>query len=229
MYKRQGGEGTIGNQVRLGDLLIRAKLITDEDVQKALACQRECGGRLGDNLVATGAISQQDLNAFVYKIPAAPPDIASTGLETSDLISLMMKLIYTERLETVRQIKFAIKLPYHLVLELVRLAVDNRMLRSLGAGRTDSPIDLGYALTDEGRRYTLDALEQLRYAGPAPVTLDDFTHQVCLQRPTNELVTVESITAAIGDLVVASDLLEQCGPALNSGRAILLYLSLIHI
>jgi hypothetical protein len=55
------------------------------------------------------------------------------------------------------------------------------------------------------------------------VTLDDFNHQVCLQRPTNELVTVESITAAIGDLVVTSDLLEQCGPALNSGRAILLY------
>jgi len=217
------GEGTIGNQVRLGDLLSRAKLITDEDVQKALSCQRECGGRLGDNLVATGAISQQDLNAFVYKIPAGPPDIAATGLETSDLISLLMKLLYTERLETVRQFKNAIKLPYHLVLELARLAVDNKMLRSLGAGRTDSPIDLGYALTDEGRRFTLDALEQQRYAGPAPVTLDAFTHQVCLQRPTNELVTVESITKAIGDLVVSSDLLEQCGPALNSGRAILLY------
>jgi hypothetical protein len=209
--------------VRLGDLLIRAKLITDEDVQKALACQRECGGRLGDNLVATGAISQEDLNAFVYKIPAAPPDIAATGLETTDLIALLLKLIYTERLESVRQFKNAIKLPYHLVLELVRMAVDNKMLRSLGAGRSDSPIDLGYAFTEEGRRYTLDALEQQRYAGPAPVTLDDFTHQVCLQRPTNELVTVESITAAIGDLVVASDLLEQCGPALNSGRAILLY------
>ena len=216
-------EGAIGNQVRLGDLLIRAKLITEEDVQRALACQRECGGRLGDNLVAIGAISQQDLNAFVYKMPAGPPDIASTGLETTELISLLMKLIYTERLETVRQFKNAIKLPYHLVLELVRLAVDNQMLRSLGAGRSDSPIDLAYAFTEEGRRFTLDALEQQRYAGPAPVTLDAFTHQVCLQRPTNELVTVESIKAAIGDLVVAPDLLEQCGPALNSGRAILLY------
>jgi hypothetical protein len=209
--------------VRLGDLLIRANLITEEDVQKALARQREHGGRLGDSLVAIGAISQQDLNAFVYKIPAAPSDIEATGLETSDLIGLLMKLIYTERLETVRQFKNAIKLPYHLVLELVRLAVDNKMLRSLGAGQSDSPIDLSYAFTEEGRRYTLDALEQQRYAGPAPVTLEDFTHQVCLQRPTNELVTVKGITEAIGDLVVSSELLEQCGPALNSGRAILLY------
>jgi hypothetical protein len=134
-----------------------------------------------------------------------------------------MKLIYTERLETVRQFKNAIKLPYHLVLELVRMAVDNKLLRSLGAGRSDSPIDLGYAFTEEGRRFTLDALEQLRFAGPAPVTLDDFTRQVCLQRPTNESVTVEGITAAIEGLVVSTDLLEQCGPALNSGRAILLY------
>jgi hypothetical protein len=70
-----------------------------------------------------------------------PPDIASTGLETSDLIALLMKLIYTERLETVRQFKNAIKLPYHLVLDLVRMAVDNKMLRNLGAGLSDSPID----------------------------------------------------------------------------------------
>jgi len=216
-------EGAIGNRVRLGDLLIRANLITEEDVQKALARQREHGGRVGDNLVATGAIAQETLNAFVYKIPAGPPDIASTGLETSDLIGLLMKLIYTERLETVRQFKKAIKLPYHLVLELVRLAVDNKLLRSLGAGISDSPIDLCYAFTEEGRRYTLDALDQRRYAGPAPVTLDAFVHQVCLQRPTNELVTVAGITKAIDDLVVSSELLEQCGPALNSGRAILLY------
>lgn len=221
--KSPGREGVIGNRVRLGDLLIRANLITEEDVFKALARQREHGGRVGENLVAIGAISQQDLNAFVYKIPAAPQDLAGTGLETSDLIGLLLKLIYTERLESVRQFKNAIKLPYHLVLELVRLAVDNKMLRSLGAGRSDSPIDLGYAFTEEGRRYTLDALEQQRYAGPAPVTLDEFTHQVCVQRPTNELVTVKGITEAIGDLVVSSELLEQCGPALNSGRAILLY------
>ena len=218
-----GREGPIGNRVRLGDLLVRAGLISEEDVQTALSRQRELGGRLGDNLVAIGAIAQPDLNSFVYRMPAGPPDIASTGLETSDLIALLMKLIYTERLETVRQFKNAIKLPYHLVLELVRMAVDNKMLRNLGAGRSDSPIDFGYAFTEEGRRYTLDALEQLRYAGPAPVTLDDFVHQVCLQRPTNELVTVEGITKAIGDLVGSSDLLEQCGPALNSGRAILLY------
>jgi hypothetical protein len=221
--KSSGREVAIGNQVRLGDLLIRANLITEEDVQKALERQCECGGRLGDNLVAIGAISQQDLNAFVYKIPAGPPDLAATGLETTDLIALLMKLIYTERLETPRQFKNAIKLPYHLILELVRLSVDNKLLRALGAGRSDSPIDLGYAFTEEGRRFTLDALEQQRYAGPAPVTLDHFTHQVCLQRPTNELVTVKGITEAIGELVVSSELLEQCGPALNSGRAILLY------
>jgi len=221
--KSVGRGGVIGNRVRLGDLLVRANLISEQDVQKALARQREEGGRLGDNLVAIEAISQQDLDAFVYKIPTAPPDLAATGLETSDLIGLLMKLIYTERLESVRQFKNAIKLPYHLVLELVRLAVDNKMLRNLGPGRSDSPIDLCYTFTEEGRRYTLDALEQQRYAGPAPVTLEEFTHQVCLQRPTNELVTVKGITEAIGELVVSSDLLEQCGPALNSGRAILLY------
>ena len=40
------------------------------------------------------------------------------------------------------------------------------------------------------------------YTGPAPVTLDDFTDQVNLQKLTNELVTPEKIKAAITGLAV---------------------------
>jgi hypothetical protein len=49
----------------MGDLLIGAKLVTVEDVAAALARQAENGARLGDNLVALGAIDKQALNAFL--------------------------------------------------------------------------------------------------------------------------------------------------------------------
>jgi DNA polymerase III delta prime subunit len=46
---------------------------------------------------------------------------------------------------------------------------------------------------------------------------------VLRQKVTNETVTYNSIRAALGDYNVADDLINQIGPALNSGRPMLLY------
>jgi len=209
--------------LRLGDLMIRAKLVTEEDVANAVARIAEHGGRLGDNLVAMGLITQEVLEAFIHRIPTEPTDIAATGIDETQLLALLMKLIYTGRLETNRQFVEAIKLPYHLVLDLVQMAVDRALLRTLGSRDSDSLMDMSYAITDEGRRWTIDALQRLRYVGPAPVTIEEFTDQVNLQKLTNELVTIERIRKALGDLTFDDSIVEQCGPALNSGRAMLLY------
>ena len=44
-----------------------------------------------------------------------------------------------------------------------------------------------------------------------------------LQKLTNELITFERIRKATAELTFEDALIEQCGPALNSGRAMLLY------
>ena len=209
--------------MRLGDLLIRAKRVTEEDVTRALARRNEFGGRLGDNLVALGAIDEATLDSYLHRIPGEPEDIERTGIEEAELIGLLMKLIYSARLQSVRQYMEAIKLPYHIVSELVRMAVDRQLLHSLGSRLTDNPIDLSYALTEEGRRWTVDALERLRYYGPAPVPIGEFTEQVNRQKLTSEVVTMGRVRTAVADLEMDASILEQAGPALNSGRAILLY------
>ena len=134
-----------------------------------------------------------------------------------------MKLIYTARLQTVRQFSEAIKLPHHIVLELVRMAVDRALLQNLGSRHSDSLLDMTYMFTDEGRRYVQDALQRLHYVGPAPVTIEEFNDQVNLQKLTNELVTYEKIRTALVGLQFEDRIIEQSGPALNSGRAMLLY------
>jgi hypothetical protein len=204
-------------------LLIRAKLVTEQDVAKALERLAIQGGRLGDNLVANGAITQEALDAFLHRTPREPADIAATGIDEADLLGLLLKLIYTGRLQTVRQFAEAIKLPYHIVLELVRMAVDRQFLQNLGSRNSDSLIDLAYSFTDEGRRHVIDALQRLRYTGPAPVTIEEFNDQVNLQKLTNELVTYEKIRTATQGLQFDDRIIEQSGPALNSGRAMLLY------
>jgi len=220
---RASGEDAIEQRVRLADLLIRAKLVTEQDVAKALVRQKERGGRLGDNLVATGAIDQKVLDGFIHRIPPEPNNIVETGIDEAVLVALLMKLIYTGRLETVGQFVEAIKLPVPIVMDLVQKAIERRLLYALGAREFDSPLSMGYAFTDEGRRWTLDAIRQSGYVGPAPVTLREFTDRVNLQKPTNERVTAERIRSAVSELVLEDSIVEQVGPALNSGRAILLY------
>ena len=115
----------------LGDLLIQAKLLTAEQVKKALKLQAGQGGRLGDSLVASGFIAQDVLDAFRHRIPTEPADIAATKINETDLLNLLMKLIYAGHLKTIREFVDAIKLPYQIVHDLVQMAVDRQLLRTM--------------------------------------------------------------------------------------------------
>jgi hypothetical protein len=216
-------EAVIQVHMRLGDLLIESKLVTQEQLTKALAAQAELGGRLGDQLVAMGAIPRAELERFLHSMPSEPADLRATRIDPTDLLSLVMKLIYVDHLESIRQIVDAIKLPYHIVLDLVQMAIDRQLLFALGTRDSASTLDLSYSMTDAGRKWVLDALNQNRYTGAAPVTIDEFNHQVNLQKLTNEKITFERIRTSLGSLVFDDRIIEQSGPALSSGRAMLLY------
>ena len=210
-------------RLQLGDLLVHAKLVTAEDVSAALQRQVTHGGRLGENLVAMGAISQEALDRILHHIPVEPADLAATGIDSVDLMGLMMKLIYSARLQTIRQISEAIMLPIRMVTELVQMAVDRKLLQSLGVRGNDRLGGASYDFTDAGRRWAIDALAQVGYVGPAPVPLEQFNEQVMHQRLTNEVITFDRIRKSIGSLTFDDALIEKCGPGLNSGRAMLLY------
>jgi hypothetical protein len=224
ILKKEGKDGPpIKVRLQLGDLLVRAGLVTVRQLEDALRIQGMRGGRLGGILVDTGALEQQALEEFLSRMPQEPASLAATGIDETELLGMLMKAIYSGRLESVRQFVDAIKLPYHIVLELVKAAVDRQLLQALGTRESSSLADLCYSLTEQGRQWTLDALEQVRYAGPVPVTLDEFTERVSLQKITNEVISLEDIEEALKDLTFGRSILEQVGPALNSGRALLLY------
>jgi hypothetical protein len=209
--------------MRLGDLLIRANLVTEKDVATALEQVKAHGGVLGDSLVATGAIDKAVLDGFLHRIPREPKDIAGTGIEETELLGLMMKVIYSFGLNTLAQYADAIKLPLTIMIDLTHLAIERQLLYTLGSRNSEGPMGMVYALTDEGRRWTQEAIKRSGYIGPAPVPLEDFIYRVSLQKPTNERVTADRILKALSELTLASSVVEQTGPALNSGRAILLY------
>lgn len=209
--------------MELGNLLVLAKLITVEQLNEALQRQMEQSGRrLGDILVEAGHISQPVLDAFLAKFPVEPKSIADIGVDGTDLVELMIKQIHAGRLKTASEFADALKLPGYIVSELVKVALEQKFLYAKGV-RPDNSAVMMYELTEHGQRAASEAFQRSQYNGPVPVTLEQFTRQVNHQKITNELVTFKHFRSGVSDLDMEQVLLEQAGPALNSGRAILLY------
>ena len=65
----------------LGDILVARGLCTAEDVSRAFDRQKKEGGRLGDNLIALGAVTMEELRAVLGSAPALPQSIEYVGLD----------------------------------------------------------------------------------------------------------------------------------------------------
>ncbi len=212
-----------GGLMRIGDLLVGARLVKPEEIDAALKRQLTSGGRLGENLVALGAIKAETLDAFLNQVPPVPQSMKETGVDPADLLNLLMKIILVRGVETVSAFTEAIRLPRRVVGELLEQAVAGQLLQVLGSMGTTGLDDLRYAFTEKGRKWANEALAMSAYAGPAPVSLTDYSDRLVRQKVTNETISWPRIQQAFSDLDITDAFIDQIGPAVRSGRAILLY------
>jgi hypothetical protein len=75
----------------LGGLLVGRGLVTLADVDAALERQRVEGGRLGDNLVALGLLTAEQLLSVIHSAPPIPTAISETGISQRNLLNLLLK------------------------------------------------------------------------------------------------------------------------------------------
>jgi hypothetical protein len=206
----------------LGDILVARGLVSEADVQRAVEYQTKSGGRLGDILVAMRAISQEMIEAVLHDAPEAPKKIEATGVDGVELMKLMIKDMYVASRELFTQLADDLGLSVQVVRELIQMAIERKLVEAIGTNGK-AVMELRYSLTDLGRRWATEALEQCRYVGVAPVPLEEFQDRVVSQKITNERIGREELSKQFGDLVVSDVFLRRIGPAVNSGRALLLY------
>lgn len=209
--------------MRIGELLIAQGSVTDEDVQRASERQVREGGRLGENLVAIGALTEEELSEFLHAAPPEPKTLKDTGISEGTIHSLLLKMMLLRKLETPAQLCKALKLPYSVVESQLEELKNNNLAEILGSHGSGVGGQFRYSLTSAGRQMAKEAHERNKYVGPAPVSLEAFCRRVNLQQITNETVDRERIDEAFSDLVVPEDLLAEIGPAVNSGRSMLLF------
>ena len=134
-----------------------------------MARQVKEGGRLGENLIAMGLLTADQIAEVINTAPAIPAISKRPASRERNLLNLMLKFMHVEGGETVLDLAERMKLPRRGVQQLIEDAIQQSAFS--GAHRRQQRLALStrYALTEAGRNAAKEALEQSVYLGPAPV------------------------------------------------------------
>ena len=207
----------------LGDLLVANGVVSREDIREAIERQKTVGGLLGENLVALKVVTAEQLQEVIATFPDPPKNIADTGLKASFIENLALKLMYVHSYETPTEVAAALKLSATITNEVLDTARDKGLLEVLGSSGAMLASELRFALTGKGREWAIEALEQCQYIGAAPVPLSAYCDQIERQAMSTERVGQDVLTRNVSHLVLPDGFIDHLGPAVNSGRAVLLY------
>jgi hypothetical protein len=154
-------------------------------------------------------------------VPRAPLTIEETGLSPDLLGQLFVKLLYTGEATGVA-VAERLRLPYALIEPLVDAVRAERLIEVRGTAGSGTA-GYRYALTDLGRDRARQHLDANQYVGPAPVPLDAYVREMKAIEAARGYITRDRLASGFSHLIVADDVLEQVGPAVNAGRAVFLY------
>jgi hypothetical protein len=155
--------------------------------------------------------------------PPTPKTLTEVGVSMVMMRDILLKTMFRMNLDLVTQIARVICLPVMLTQELVDLARSQRLLEATGTLHATSGNEMGYQLTEAGKARALDALSQSEYYGAMPIPLEAFKAQVKRQSVRDIRLTRPQLLSGMGHLILPDDLIDNLGPAVTSGRSILMY------
>ncbi len=154
-------------------------------------------------------------------LPRAPRRLADLRLPDTFVCELIEKLLLVRGRLSLTALSAAIRLPVSIVGEAIALLRATRSVEVGRGGTTEAEHE--YQLTESGRAHATEALQRNQYAGPAPVTLDEYADRVHAQSLAHRPFDASFVRTAFGGITLASTLVDNIGAAMNSGRATLLY------
>ena len=155
--------------------------------------------------------------------PSQPRTLIEVGLSPVMLRDILLKTMFRMNIDLVSVLSRVICLPVQLTQELIDSARVQRLLEATGTLHATSGNEMGYQLTDAGKSRALDALSQSEYYGAMPVPLAAYGEQMKRQSVRNMKITRSELMMGMGHLILPPDLIDNLGPAVTSGRSILMY------
>jgi hypothetical protein len=147
--------------------------------------------------------------------------VEDTGLSADLLSQLLIKTLYTGE-ATGTQLAERLRVAYAMLERLVEAARAEKLIEVKGATGTGTA-GYRYALTDLGRDRARQSLDANQYVGPAPVPLAQYVAFMRALQAARGHVDRDCLFSGFAHLIVNQDVLNQLGPAINSGKSVFLY------
>jgi hypothetical protein len=151
-----------------------------------------------------------------------PNTVEETGLGFGQLLDLCIKTIYYAGRPSAREVSESMALPFNVVDVLLAFLKREKIIEVVGSAGIGEQ-QYQYALSEKGNERAVEALERNQYLGPAPVPYGEYLELIKEQSVRNMRVDPAIVDTALGDLVLTPITRNLVGPAVNSGRSILLY------
>lgn len=153
-------------------------------------------------------------------IPKEPGNLQETGLTETLLEELILRFLLARGEASGRLISDQIKLPFRILDPIFSRLKQEQLTTYRGSTSMNDYIHL---ITDAGRERARSYNHKTTYYGAAPVSLKEYIESVKHQSIEDQRPTEVDLRRAFSDLLIAPELLERLGPAVNSGRGMFLF------
>jgi len=156
--------------------------------------------------------------------PPPPASLDETGLSLTLMRDILLKTMFRTSLNLISELARIVCLSFAQMQQLIDSARGEHLIEAMGTlHATAQSSEMGFQLTDAGRQRAQQALAISEYYGAMPVPLDTYAQQIRRQSIRNVKITRDQLVSAMGDLILPEGLLADLGPAVTSGRSILMY------
>ncbi|QIA64077.1 AAA family ATPase [Vibrio astriarenae] len=161
------------------------------------------------------------------KAPRVPTTFEEIEVPRVVLDNLMLKQLAAYPKSDVLELTKLIGLNSHIVEEILA-GLKRKSLIEVFQADGPSPMQKGlghirFGLSEAGSLEADEAFSKDAYLGPAPVSAEQYNKVVVSQDVRLNLISRDDITKALCDVSGSERLIDLLGPAVNSGRALLLY------
>jgi len=154
-------------------------------------------------------------SSFWPEIPYRAEDL---GIPRSSIVDLIMRRLYAVGTGTLESLSSTLKLSWQVVETVFHQLRQQQLLDVKGMIGNDYT----FTLTNGGRAMAAERVQICSYAGPAPVSINDY-HKSTRMQTAKVAVNRIVLRRAFGDLVVTDAMLDQLGPSLISQKSVFLY------
>ena len=161
--------------------------------------------------------------AAVTRSPETPATIEASGLTATLLTDLVLRVLHGSNELSGAELARRVGLTFPVIDPCLVYLRGQQQAEIIGGSMMGGP-SLRYRLTTQGHTRAIASLDRTLYTGRAPVPIGQYREYMArIKRETFYRVTREQVRDAFSELVVSDDVLDEIGPAINTGHSMFLY------